>query len=108
MWHDPAGHPQLLMRELLWDRLHAFLFAGESFRWHEDASGYVLFDWSAKEVSDWLLSRDYPPSKLEQNSLGAWAMDCIFSEIAMRCMGGVRQLEYCRVARRIVLTSLRS
>ena len=94
VWGDPPGAPRLWLRELHWDRLHRFLCAGESLWWHDEASGYALFQWSATEVSAWLQARGYQPAQLEQNSLGAWAMDCIFSEITMRCMGGTAQRQY--------------
>jgi hypothetical protein len=94
VWGDPPGAPRLWLRELHWDRLHRFLCAGESLWWHDEASGYALFNGVPQRYPPGCKRVGISPQQLEQNSLGAWAMDCIFSEITMRCMGGTAQRQY--------------
>jgi hypothetical protein len=94
VWHDPAGYPALLMRELHWEKLHRFLCAGESLAWSADAEPFANFDWSAQSVSTWLVSRGVPADEHSRNHLGAWIMDCVFTEIAVRCRPSASTMEY--------------
>ena len=43
---------------------------------------------------DWLTSVGIPGADLSDNRLGAWAMDCCYSEISMRCRGGPPQIQF--------------
>ena len=43
---------------------------------------------------NWLQSLGLPGADLRENRLGAWAMDCMYTEIAMRCGGGSGQVEH--------------